>query len=318
MSLLPARTTVSLVPRARGFFRWALSRIRAYSRVQAPPAEPAEQAAWGFAQPILGLRAIVSDVQLLWEAAYPAAVLGLACALYASVSQGAGGWAWFGRFYKAFATLAPLPSLIFANHYARLGALIRWRLGLGACGPREMPVGMLFGRMIRQAGIVAIGIAPFAGLISALPGIGPILSNVALALWGVHWVVADAFDDAQVLMPGETLKDSVHHDRSAPPPWFVRWMYIAAEKVPFLGKPLRGFARLCDYLALDSRGEIHTMEQNPFISFGFALSTAALLATPVLNLLFRPIILAGSSHLLGQLEKHEEQETAISAERILT
>jgi uncharacterized protein involved in cysteine biosynthesis len=36
---------------------------------------------------------------------------------------------------------------------------------------------------------------------------------------------------------------------------------------------------------------------------GFALSTAALLATPVLNLLFRPIILAGSSHLLGQLEK---------------
>lgn len=314
MSLLPARSTVSLVPRARGFFRWAFSRIRAYSRVQAPPVEPAEQAAWGFAQPILGLRALVSDVQLLWEAAYPAAVLGLACALYASVSHGEGGWAWFGRFYKAFAWLAPLPSLIFANHYARLGALIRWRLGLGACGPREMPVGMLFGRMIRQAAIVAIGIVPFAAVMSGLPGIGPLLSNLMVALWGVHWVVADAFDDAQVLMPGETLKDSIHHDRSAPPPWFVRWMRIAADKVPLLGKPLRGFARFCDYLALDSRGEIHTMERNPLISFGFALSTAALLATPVLNLLFRPIILAGSSHLLGQLENAEQREALPPAE----
>ncbi|MCA1829272.1 MAG: hypothetical protein ABR567_14420 [Myxococcales bacterium] len=301
MSLLPART-VSLVPRAKGFFRWALSRIGVYSRVQAPPTAPAEQAIWGFSQPILGIRALLSDLQLLWEASYPAAVLGLACALYAS-TQGGGGWTWFGHFYKAFATLAPLPSLIFANHYARLGALIRWRLGLGACGPREMPVGMLFGRMIRQALIVAIGVVPFAAIWNVFPGIGPILSNIVVVLWGIHWVVADAFDDAQVLKPGETLRDSINHDRSAPPPWFVRWMLKGAEKVPVLGRPLRWFARFCDYLALDSRGEIHTMEQNRLISFGFALSTAALLATPVLNLLFRPIILAGSSHLLGQLEE---------------
>jgi hypothetical protein len=312
MSLLPARTA-SLVPRARGFFRWALSRIGVYSRVQPPPAEPAEQAVWGFSQPILGMRALASDPQLLWESVYPAAILGLACAFYASVSGGGEGtWGWFGRFYKAFATLAPLPSLIFANHYARLGALIRWRLGLGVCGPREMPVGMLFGRMIRQALIVAIGVIPFAAIWNVLPGVGSVISNIIVVLWGIHWVVADAFDDAQVLMPGETLKDSVHHDRSAPPPWFVRWMLKAAEKIPVLGRPLRWFARLCDYLALDSRGEIHTMEQNRVISLGFALSTAALLATPVLNLLFRPIILAGSSHLLGQLEA-SEAETPTSA-----
>jgi uncharacterized protein involved in cysteine biosynthesis len=74
----------------------------------------------------------------------------------------------------------------------------------------------------------------------------------------------------------------------------------------FLARPLRWFARLCDKLALDSRGEISVMEANRAVSVGFALSTAALLATPVLNLLFRPIILAGSSHLLGQLEKHHD------------
>ena len=223
MSLLPPGPQVSLVPRARGFLQWAFSRIRAYSRVQPPPAAPAEQAVWGFAQPILGMRALASDPQLLWEATYPAAVLALACAFYASVQGGKGDWAWFGNFYKAFATLAPLPSLIFANHYARLGALIRWRLGLGACGPREMPVGMLMGRMIRQALIVAIGVAPFLLLANLVPVLGKyLLSPVILALWAVHWVVADAFDDAQVLLPGETLRDSIHHDRSAPPPWFVR------------------------------------------------------------------------------------------------
>ena len=94
-------------------------------------------------------------------------------------------------------------------------------------------------------------------------------------------------------------------------------MLQAAEKVPVLGRPLRWFARLCDRLAMDSRGEIHTMEQNRMISLGFALSTAALLATPVLNLLFRPIILAGSSHLLGQLEKDGVSEAGTPTSALL-
>ena len=59
------------------------------------------------------------------------------------------------------------------------------------------------------------------------------------------------------------------------------------------------------------------MEQNRWISLGFALSTAALLATPVLNLLFRPIILAGSSHLLGQLEKDGVSEAGTPTSALL-
>ncbi|HYV67872.1 MAG TPA: hypothetical protein VE964_16655, partial [Myxococcales bacterium] len=47
------------------------------------------------------------------------------------------------------------------------------------------------------------------------------------------------------------------------------------------------------------------MESHPHVALGFALSTATLLAAPVLNLLFRPIILVGSSHLLGHLESTE-------------
>ena len=314
MCLLPPQQHVELAPRRSGLLRWALSRVRAYSGVQAPPAEPGEQAVYGFSQPILGARVLLNDPELLKEALLPAGVLGLACALWASVQgNNAGQWEWFGHFYKAFALLAPLPSVLFANHYARLAALIRWRLGLGACGPREMPFSMLVGRMIRQALIVAIGIAPVLLVAELLPGIGKVLKSVALALWGVHWVVADAFDDAQVCEPGESLRDSIQRDRNAPAPWFVRWFLRAADRIPVLGRPLRWFARLCDKLALDSRGEISIMEQNRALSAGFALSTAALLATPVLNLLFRPIILAGSSHLLGQLEHH-----SVSAERTPT
>jgi hypothetical protein len=304
MSLLPPQQPLSLTPRRAGLLRWALSRIRAYSGVQAPPAAPGEQALYGFSQPILGARVLLADPELAKEALYPAALLALACAVYASVSTEGGSW--FVHFYKAFATLAPLPSFFFANHYARLAALIRWRLGLGACGPREMPWGMLAGRMIRQALIVAIGIAPLVGLAQLLPGIGGVLRSVALAIWGLHWVVADAFDDAQVCEPGETLRESIQRDRDAPSPWFVRWLKQGAAHLPrILGAPLRWFARLCDKLALDSRGEISIMEKNRALSLGFALSTAALLATPVLNLLFRPIILAGSSHLIGQIEQSE-------------
>ena len=36
---------------------------------------------------------------------------------------------------------------------------------------------------------------------------------------------------------------------------------------------------------------------------GFALSTAALLAIPILNLAFRPIVIIGAIHVLGQLER---------------
>ena len=326
MSLLPPPPPVPLAtrpPRGVRVVRWALGRVRGYSRgVQAPPAGETERALYGFAQPILGIRVLLADKELLKEALYPAALLAAACALYASVGTEAAGWAaWFKTFYKAFAAMAPLPSFFFANHYARLAAMIRWRMGFGACGPREMPWGLLARRMIRQALMVAIGVAPLLLLIKALPAVGHWLSVAVLAIWSLHWVVADAFDDAQVCLPGESLKESLGRDRNAPEPWFVRWLNRAARRLPrFLGAPVRLFARICDRLALDSRGEIATMESNRALSVGFSLSTAALLATPVLNLLFRPIIIAGSSHLLGQLEKEEahtgEQWMAALSDRV--
>ena len=311
MSLLPQMPPLPVSTRPqRGFVRWALRRVRGYSEgIQAPPVGSTEQALYGFAQPILGVRVLLSDGELLKEALYPAGLLAAACALYATFGNDGVGWvSWFKCFYKAFAALAPLPSFFFANHYARLAAMIRWRMGFGACGPREMPWGMLAGRMIRQALIVVIGVAPLLVVAKLLPAIGDYISAAVLAIWSLHWVVADAFDDAQVCLPGESVKQSLQRDREAQEPWFVRLLKRAAAHLPgILGGPIRLFARLCDKLALDSRGEIALMESNRAVSVGFGLSTALVLATPVLNLLFRPIIIAGSSHLLGQIEKDEVQ-----------
>lgn len=320
MSLIQSVPPGPLTARPRrgfGVVRWAVQRVRGYSRgVQAAPAGETEQALYGFAQPILGVRVLLNDPELLKEALYPAGLLAAACAIYATLgSEAYAAGTWFKSFYKAFAALAPLPSFFFANHYARLAAMIRWRMGFGACGPREMPWRLLAGRMLRQALIVAIGVAPILLLTKLLPAIGDVLSGIVLGIWTLHWVVADAFDDAQVCLPGESLKQSLQRDRDAQQPWFVRLLNRAAARLPrIFGGPLRLFARICDRLALDSRGEIATMESNRSLSIGFGLSTAALLATPVLNLLFRPIIIAGSSHLLGQLEKDERgSEHALAA-----
>src|ERR1700737_3490198 len=178
MSLVPPASPVLSAPPRKGFVRWALRRVRTYAGgVQAHPAGSTEQALHGFAQPIVGRKVLLSDPALLREALYPAGLLAAACALYASVGADAPGWAnWFGCFYKAFAALAALPSFFFANHYARLAAMIRWRMGFGACGPREMPWRLLAGRMIRQALIVAVGVAPLLIVARLVPAIGDFVS----------------------------------------------------------------------------------------------------------------------------------------------
>lgn len=291
----------------RSVWRAALARLRSFAtRTQPPPAleHTPDRVVYGLAQPLLGMRLLFSDSELLRDALIPAVWLGAFCAVAAAVSHdGVGFWAWVKSFYKTFAVLAPVPSIIFARHYARFAAAARWRLGFGACGPREYSMMVSLRRAIQQAIIIAIGVLPFAVFWKALPFFGALISNTVIAAWGVHWVVVDAFDDARVLFPGETVRSAEATDRMAPPPWFVRWFRHAADRLPVVGRLLRGFARLCDRLALPWRGEIALVEAHPSIALGFAVSTATLLAMPVLNLLFRPIILVGSAHLLGHLEQ---------------
>ena len=247
-----------------------------------------------------------------------------ACAIYAwlGTDDGDGAkslfphsklWPHLVAFYTAFAVLAPFPSVIFANHYARFAARIRMQLGFGACGPREMPMTKSLRRLIQQTVLVAVTFVPFTWLAERLPLLGNGLSQLLAALWALNWVVLEAFDDANVLQPGQTLADVERESEHLRRPWFVRmfrWLENRTPaRIPALRRALRKFGNFVDWLSKPWREESALLEASPRLGLGFSLSTATLLAIPGLNLLFRPVIIAGATHLLGHIEQDQHAES---------
>ncbi|GAC1342753.1 MAG: hypothetical protein NVSMB23_15770 [Myxococcales bacterium] len=296
--------------------RSAWRRFLTYGRTPQPPPDAADRAGnalYGAAQPLLAVRILAGDLELLGEALVPAAWLAAFCALIAGLQGGADRSVFAGAraFYATFAALAVAPPILFARHYARLAAQVRFRLGFGACGPREGSLWFFARRSLQSVILVSLAVAPVA-LFESVPLVR-YAAAALLGLWGLHWVVVDALDDARVLLPGETVASAeAAAERSAPPPWFVRGFYRAAEAlqrapaVPaFVAWLVRKFARACDRLAVPWREEIALLERHRALGLGFAVATTALLATPVLNLLFRPIIIVAAVHLLGHLEPGE-------------
>jgi hypothetical protein len=204
------------------------------------------------------------------------------------------------RFYELFAYLAPLPSLFFAHHYARLAAQARIKMGFGPAEPLYEPLGRALRRLVGRAILIALAVAPVA-LLKGVPLLGGLVWKALLAVWALHWIVVDAFDSARVLRPGQTLATVDAEVDRLPSPWFVRLMHRAADKLPIGKRLLHWLARTCDRLARPWRDELAMIERHPSLVVGFALSTAVLLATPVLNLLFRPIVMVAAGHVLGRL-----------------
>jgi hypothetical protein len=264
-----------------------------------PPAATFDQVMYGLNQPLLGARVLATHRNLLEMAMVPVAVVAAVCAVVALLGDGG---SFLRRFYTTFAVLAPLPSIVFASHYARLAAQARHAFGFSRVEPCIEPLRRSFGRAVKQAILIAIALAPITALLQLVPGLGWLVVKVLAAAWALHWVVVDAFDSARVLRPGQTLADLDAAALRVTPPWFVRWLFRAADQVPLGARLVRRFARLCDRLSLPWREEIALVEDHPALMFGFALSTAITLAVPVLNLVFRPIVIIGASHVLGQLE----------------
>jgi hypothetical protein len=320
-SLPPLPERGPLKARVRQWFR---DLIR-YSRPREPPpprGNHLDRAVYGAAQPLLGLRLVFSSWSLFREAIEPVLWLAGVCSIYAffkhsepdaeSIFPHSLAWARAVAFYTAFALLAPFPSVIFANHYARFAARVRMELGFGVCGPREMPITKSIRRTLQQAILVAITFVPFVTIMGIFPFIGHWIGKGIVALWALNWVVLDAFDDANVLQPGQTLRDVELESEHLRRPWFVRmfrWMEDHAPARPeALKTVLRKFGNFVDKLSKPWREESALLEASPKLGVGFALSTATLLAIPGLNLLFRPVIIAGATHLLGHIEQDEHAE----------
>ena len=275
---------------------------REHSAPRPPPKEDVGRFVYGLTQPLLGVRVLATHRDLLRAALIPAAFLAAFCAVAAVLGDGGN---FFHRFYTTFAVLAPLPSLLFANHYARLAVRARQVLGFPPAEPCIEPLRRLINRAVKQAVLVALALAPISVLLHLVPGVGGLLVEVVAAAWALHWVVVEAFDSARILHPGETLADLDAAALRVPRPWYVRWLLRAADELPIGSTLVRRFARLCDKLSMSWREEIALVEQHPGLMLGFALSTAALLAVPILSLAFRPIVIIAAVHVLGQLEQAE-------------
>ena len=266
---------------------------------------------YGLAQPLIGARFLLRDSQLLKSALYPALLLGLFCATISLMGAHGSVDHFVKRFYRIFVALAPVPSVIFARHYARFAANAHRKLGFGDCAPRIEGLRTVIRRAVYQAVLIALAAAPALVLLRIVPFIGKRLAWFAAGIWALHWVVIDAFDDARILKGGETLEEAEFKDRSAPLAWFVRVFYRICNHLPAgLRRLAGGFTRLCDRFSLPWREELSIAENQPWLAIGFGLMTAALLATPLLNLLFRPIVIVSSVHLLGHVNRERETEDA--------
>jgi hypothetical protein len=263
------------------------------------PAAGMDRVVYGLTQPLLGVRVLVTHRHLLRAAAVPAALLAAVCVVIALLGHRG---AFLHRFYTTFVILAPVPSVLFARHYARLAVEARHTFGFARAEPCLESLHRSFERAVKQAILTAIALAPVTALLYAVPVVGWMLVKVAAALWALHWVVVEAFDSARVLRPGETLADLDAAALRVRSPWYVRWLFDASAHAPVAGGLIHRFARLCDRLSVPWREEIALVEEHPALMVGFALSTAAVLAIPILDLAFRPIVIIAASHIIGQLE----------------
>jgi hypothetical protein len=292
--------------------RWAARRVREHATgpMLAPPPshEHVDRVLYGLTRPVVGLRMLLSDVELLKGALLPTALVVCFCVWGALLTP----WRFFRTFYSLFAFLAPMPSIFMARHYARLAAEARVRDGFGPALPCIEPFIRSVWRTVARAILIALAVAP-VGLLDGVPFVGHIIWKSVLALWALHWIVVDAFDSARVLRPGQTLADVDAEVERLPSPWFVQLMRRAAAHLPIGARLLSALAKLCDRLARPWRDELALVQVHPSLMVGFALSTALLLATPVLNLLFRPIVLVAATQVLGRLGEAGAADDLIAA-----
>lgn len=260
---------------------------------------------YGVAQPLFGARFMLRDRGLLGTALAPVMAVAVVCLLVALRKLEEGPLIVFITFFGTFAALIPVPPVLFARFYARMAAKARNDLGLGPCTAYLKPISQSFVESIGQVIIIAIGVAPLTVLISLVPLWGAIVAFAVQALWTLHWVVVEGFDNARTLEPGQTVASvSEEERRQRMTPWFMRIHDMpmhGAARVLLL--PLRVTAEIVMGLSREWAPEMKTIERNPWLSAGFGVGTVILLAIPGLNLFFRPATAIAGAHLCTRIAR---------------
>jgi hypothetical protein len=213
-----------------------------------------------------------------------------------------------GAFLLTVAALAPLPSLVFGRVYAHLASKARAHLGLPPAAPYLRGPVKLAGEWLAQVVVLAIGVAPYVILARIIPLVGPLVALAVQGAWAGHWIVVEGYDNARTLPPGHTVEELEARARAqAGSPWFHRWHHRVRGPrwLVLVLTPLRMLSEVVLTLCRPWRIEVDVVEREPWISLGFGLGAAVMLAVPGLNLLLRPAVVVAGVHLRHHLVPEE-------------
>lgn len=279
---------------------------------------------YGLRQPLLGMRVLLRNNDLLGAALAPVLFLALLCTIAAATSlevRDAAGERWWSlgfaslessvffvvAFFTTFAALAPVPPFLFARHYARMAAAARDDLGLGPRKPYLKTWRQALGETIAQVVVITLGILPIT-LLAALFGFyGAVFGFLAQLGWTMYWMVIEAFDNGRTLAPDEDVEGVARAEATQSfTPFFVAAIHrVENPRARSLLAPLRGFLEVMQTLAKDWTPELRLVEQERALASGFAVGIFVLVAVPGFNLLFRPALVIAAAHVRGQLEREE-------------
>lgn len=288
---------------------------------------------YGLQQPLLGVRLLLQDRELLGLALAPAVLLAIVCAIAAAGSmevRNANGQQWWSlglaglegsamfvvAFFTTFAALAPVPPFLFARHYAKLAARARNALGLGPRAPWLKSLSQSIGETVAQVVVLTFGLLPLTLPLALLGTTGALVAFLAQLLWTMHWIVVEALDNGRTLAPGEEVAVVTKAELdAATTPWFARPIHAVrhAGARRWLS-PVRGFTEVVESLVRGWSPELRLVEHERALSAGFGLGAFVLLAIPGVNLLFRPALVVAAAHLRGQLEREAEAEALATAD----
>lgn len=255
---------------------------------------------FGLAQPLLGLRVVAREPALRRRATLPVLCLAAICTLVALGAEG-GPQARATAFVEALLLLAPVPVILFGKTYRTLAAESRAPLGLSPRAASHPSLLGAIGDAIRQSVLLAIGLVPLYLAVELVRGLGVDLGFAWLAwalggFWALHWIVVEALDNGLTVAEGTTAADEAQQLAATPDPWFVRMYQI---------RSLRWFSGLLRRLSRPWRRELAVVARRPELALGFGLGIAALLAVPLMALVFRPAVVVAAVHLLGRVDEAE-------------
>jgi hypothetical protein len=188
-----------------------------------------------------------------------------------------------------------MPPTLLWPLWKRLGLESRRALGAPP-GEEERPgeryVALLWResvKAVRQALVVAVGLAPIFLVVELLPGVGHGITVGLGLLWAWYWVVLDALEIPVELSPGRLGPGEAT--------WFERALLAAGARRRWL-RPVGLAGRFLGWLSRPWRHQATFTERRAWESSGFGAGAVVFLAIPVVGVFFRAVAITAATALV--------------------